>query len=216
MSALRLVIFDWDGTLMDSVARIVSSIQAAATELKLQVPQPEQVRDIIGLSLHSAMQRLFPQDSYWHPALTQAYRRHFVELSTIPMPLFAETGWMLDQLQQRQLLLAVATGKTRAGLDRALSSENLQSVFAATRCADESESKPSPLMLQQLLTELQLQPEQALMIGDSVYDIQMAVAAQVPALGVSWGVHAPHQLQQAGAQACLQSWPELLTWLAAR
>ncbi len=195
MQDIRLAIFDWDGTLMDSVGRIVSCVQGAARDCELAVPTPTQVRQIIGLSLDVAMSRLFPlcsdsgatSDERQIAALFDRYRHHYLHDAT-PSPLFAGAGELLHDWQSQGLQLAVATGKSRRGLDRVLDETGLRPLFVTSRGADEANSKPDPLMLEQILAELGLSPRQAVMIGDSVHDMAMAEAICMPRIGVTWGV----------------------------
>ena len=195
MKRVRLAIFDWDGTLMDSVGRIVSCVQGAARDCELAVPTPTQVRQIIGLSLDVAMSRLFPlcsdsgatSDERQIAALIDRYRHHYLHDAT-PSPLFAGAGELLHDWQSQGLQLAVATGKSRRGLDRVLDETGLRPLFVTSRGADEANSKPDPLMLEQILAELGLSPRQAVMIGDSVHDMAMAEAICMPRIGVTWGV----------------------------
>ncbi|MBV7437686.1 HAD family hydrolase [Aeromonas sp. sif2416] len=190
MKAIRLAIFDWDGTLMDSVGRIVACVQGAARDCGEPVPTAQETHQIIGLSLEVGMPRLFnlPQGGERAQALIARYRHHYLHDDT-PSPLFAGASDLLHNWHEQGIALAVATGKSRRGLDRVLGETGLRPLFAATRGADEANSKPDPLMLVQILDELGLAPHQALMIGDSVHDMAMAEALQMPRLGVTWGVH---------------------------
>ncbi|MGY3931779.1 HAD family hydrolase [Aeromonas encheleia] len=190
MKAIRLAIFDWDGTLMDSVGRIVACVQGAARDCGEPVPTAQETHQIIGLSLEVGMPRLFnlPQGGERAQALIARYRHHYLHDDT-PSPLFAGASDLLHNWHEQGIALAVATGKSRRGLDRVLDETGLRPLFAATRGADEANSKPDPLMLVQILDELGLAPHQALMIGDSVHDMAMAEALQMPRLGVTWGVH---------------------------
>lgn len=190
MKAIRLAIFDWDGTLMDSVGRIVACVQGAARDCGEPVPTAQETHQIIGLSLEVGMPRLFnlPQGGERAQALIARYRHHYLHDDT-PSPLFAGASDLLHHWHAQGIVLAVATGKSRRGLDRVLDETGLRPLFAATRGADEANSKPDPLMLVQILDELGLAPHQALMIGDSVHDMAMAEALQMPRLGVTWGVH---------------------------
>lgn len=195
MQDIRLAIFDWDGTLMDSVGRIVACVQGAARDCELAVPSPAQIRQIIGLSLDVAMSRLFPLRSdsgtaigeRQIAALIDRYRHHYLHDVT-PSPLFAGAGKLLHDWRSRGLQLAIATGKSRRGLDRVLDETGLRPLFVTSRGADEARSKPDPLMLEQILAELRLSPRQAVMIGDSVHDMTMAEAIAMPRIGVTWGV----------------------------
>ena len=212
MQDIRLAIFDWDGTLMDSVGRIVSCVQGAARDCELAVPTPTQVRQIIGLSLDVAMSRLFPlcsdsgatSDERQIAALFDRYRHHYLHDAT-PSPLFAGAGELLHDWQSQGLQLAVATGKSRRGLDRVLDETGLRPLFVTSRGADEANSKPDPLMLEQILAELGLAPRQAVMIGDSVHDMAMAEAIAMLRIGVTWGVDSRDALGRHGPLAVVDS-----------
>ncbi|MFM5578497.1 HAD family hydrolase [Aeromonas veronii] len=212
MQDIRLAIFDWDGTLMDSVGRIVACVQGAARDCVLAVPSPAQIRQIIGLSLDVAMSRLFPLCSgsgatsgeRQIAALIDRYRHHYLHDAT-PSPLFSGAGELLHDWRSRGLQLAVATGKSRRGLDRVLDETGLRPLFVASRGADEARSKPDPMMLKQILDELELSPRQAVMIGDSVHDMAMAEAIAMPRIGVTWGVDSRDALGRHGPVAVVDS-----------
>lgn len=190
-----LVIFDWDGTLMDSVPRIVSCMQTMARQAGLPVPAESAVHDIIGLSLWVALERLFGcDDKAEQQRLIAIYRQLYVHTDTTPSPLFANVREVLADLQGQGLLLAVATGKARQGLERAWQATNTKHFFSYSCCADEANSKPDAQMLQRILAASGRSPQQAVMIGDSRYDLQMANNAMVKAIGVNWGVHNNAQL----------------------
>lgn len=212
----KLIIFDWDGTLMDSVPRIVSSMQAAAEDIGLRDASPKEIRDIIGLSLDTALMQLWPELSeVGIQEMQQAYGRHFLAQSTQPMPFFADAMPLLSWLKSHpsKPLLAVATGKKRQGLNRILSEYNLLDYFDATRCGDESHSKPNPQMLEYLLQTLDILPEQALMIGDTDYDMHMAHAANVDCVAVSYGAHAYSRLQASNPTMLCDSISQVRQWL---
>ncbi|MBS4703901.1 HAD-IA family hydrolase [Aeromonas veronii] len=212
MQDIRLAIFDWDGTLMDSVGRIVACVQGAARDCELAVPSPAQIRQIIGLSLDVAMSRLFPlcsdsgtaMDERQIATLIERYRHHYLHDAT-PSPLFTGAGELLHDWRSRGLQLAVATGKSRRGLDRVLDETGLRPLFVTSRGADEARSKPDPLMLEQILDELGLSPRQAVMIGDSVHDMAMAEAIAMPRIGVTWGVDSSDALSRHGPVAVVDS-----------
>ena len=212
-----LLIFDWDGTLADSTGHIVASMQEAIGALNLPPRSDQTIRELIGLGLVEAMQRLFPElevDEVLR--LLGEYRRLAPGNPAHAAPLFAGAYEALRVLREQGYRMAVATGKSRPGLDRSLRAHAmLKPMFFATRCADESADKPDPLMLRQLLQEAGLQPEQALMIGDTDYDVGMAAALGMPALGVGCGVHEPGRLLRAGAQAVLENVSAVPAWLAA-
>lgn len=212
-SDYRLIIFDWDGTLMDSIERIVTSMRRAFADAGLAVPAEDDVREIIGLSLGKAIERLAigHNQSVWD-VITERYRYHFVDAAETPMPMFPRATEMLHSLKERGYMLAVATGKARRGLDRVFDDIDCDHYFDATRCADETESKPHPKMLHELMLELDVSAEQALMVGDTEFDMVMAKNAGVDAVGVSYGVHGRQRLLDNQAIECLDSLPELEDW----
>ena len=206
----KLIIFDWDGTLMDSAAKIVSSMQLAAQQCQVEIPSAESVGNIIGISLKPAIMKLFnTEDEQLTDRLVEAYKHAFVELDSTPSPLFEGVEVMLDDLKTQGKTLTVATGKARRGLDRAWRNTATGHYFTASRCADDAQSKPSPDMLTQLLDELNLKPADAVMVGDTVYDMQMAEAIGMDRIGVSYGVHAQVHLEVHEPIAIVHSIPEL-------
>jgi phosphoglycolate phosphatase len=187
-----LLVFDWDGTLFDSTALIVHSIQAACADVGTAVPTDHDARYVIGLGLTDALVHVAPHLSPdMYPVLGQRYRFHYVQ-SQNQVTLFAGTQNMLTALKERNHFLAVATGKSRQGLDDALHSSKLRAVFDATRTADETASKPNPQMLLELMAELDVPPARTLMIGDTTHDLQLAANAGVASVAVSYGAH-PHE-----------------------
>ena len=213
----RLVVFDWDGTLMDSEDKIVASVRAAIADLSLQPIPREQIRNIIGLGLREAVETLVPQRSDdFYQEFIERYRHHFLVADQTPMPLFDGVPETLRELRDQGYLLAVATGKARRGLNRVLDETGLGQLFVASRCADEAHSKPHPAMLQELMGELNVVPNETLMVGDTEYDLQMARNAGTAAIAVSYGVHERPRLLEFGPLACLDSITELKDWLPAR
>lgn len=209
----ELLVFDWDGTLMDSAASIVESLQAASADLNLPVPEDAAARHIIGLGLNDALGYLFPElPRNRYGALTERYRLHFLARDSA-IPLFPGVSEAIRELHEAGFLLAVATGKSRAGLDRALESTGLRPYFHASRCADEGFPKPHPEMLLALMDKLGVEPEQTLMIGDTSHDLQMAANAGVVALAAAYGAHPRESLLACSALACLESFEELHRWL---
>ncbi|MBI3711746.1 MAG: HAD-IIIA family hydrolase [Burkholderiales bacterium] len=207
------IVFDWDGTLMDSTAIIVKSIQAAARDLSLPIPTESAASHVIGLALGEAMQAAMPGlDPQCYPRLAERYRYHYLTRDH-ELPLFAGVREMLDDLAQQGYFLAVATGKSRVGLNRALDSAKLLSLFDATRCADETFSKPHPAMLQELCRELGQDMQRTLMIGDTSHDLQMAGNAGASAVAVEYGAHEPDFLRQFSPLFMAKSVPELHQWL---
>lgn len=211
-----LVIFDWDGTLMDSIAQIVASVRAAAEDLGVPPPSDAAARDIIGLGLPEAMRVLFPQvPEAEREALRQRYATHFVGGTGGRSQPYAGADQLLQRLQGQQRLLAVATGKSRLGLDRVLAQTGWAERFHATRCADETASKPDPRMLRELLRELNVPVSRAVMIGDTTYDLAMAEALGMASIGVTYGVHAPERLLAHGPLALCSSIDDLAAQLGA-
>lgn len=209
-----LIVFDWDGTLMDSEARIISSMRAAFTELAVAPPPPEAVREVIGLGLDEALHRLWPAASgSRRRTLMDAYRQQYLIADTTPMPLFEGAAEMVQDLHESGWLLAIATGKSRRGLDEALTASGLGRLFHATRCADESFSKPHPAMLEALMDELGVDAGRTLMIGDTEYDLEMARNAGAAAVAVGYGAHAAERLTAQGPLCCAMSIGELRDWL---
>ncbi|MCG1053974.1 HAD-IA family hydrolase [Mycetohabitans sp. B5] len=208
-----LIVFDWDGTLMDSTAHITRSIQRACRDLGLPVPDALSASYVIGLGLRDALQIAAPTlDPIDYPRLAQRYRFHY--LSGDPhIELFAGVREMLDELRGAGYLLAVATGKSRVGLNRALDSVRLMTMFDATRCADETFSKPHPAMLHELTRELGQGATRTLMIGDTTHDLQMAANAGAAAVAVSYGAHPAEQLVKLEPRFCAADVTSLADWL---
>jgi phosphoglycolate phosphatase len=209
----ELIVFDWDGTLMDSAGAIVASLQGACSDLGLPVPSEEGARYVIGLGLADAMTHILPDvDPSMYPTIAERYRDHFLRHDP-DTTLFAGATELIAHLHGSGFLLAVATGKSRRGLDRSLAATGLKQYFHATRCADEGFSKPHPGMLEALMAELDVAPERALMIGDTSHDMKMAQAASVPRLGIAHGAHAKAELLDYGPLACVEDLAELREWL---
>ena len=195
MNQYELLVFDWDGTLSDSLERIVTCLQIASDDVGLPVPSVEEGRDIVGLGLGEALQKLFPgAGDRKLEALRESYSRHYVRLDAEPPPFFDTVQETLEQLRDEGYLLAVATGKSRKGMDRVLGRLGLEHFFHATRCADETRSKPHPLMLEQLVEHFGMDPGRACMVGDTEFDMEMAVRAGMPRIGVSYGAHSLERL----------------------
>jgi phosphoglycolate phosphatase len=208
-----LIVFDWDGTLMDSAALIVSAIQNACRDLALPVPSDHDARYIIGLGLDDSMRYLLPgltRDRY--AAVAERYRHHFVTRDH-ETTLFEGVRETLDELLAAGRRLAVATGKSRSGLDRVLKHSGLSEIFHATRCADESFPKPHPAMLEDVMATLGVDKERTLMIGDTSHDLRMAASAGVAAVAVSYGAHGKEELLRHDALAYVDTVAELRQWL---
>jgi phosphoglycolate phosphatase len=208
-----LIVFDWDGTLMDSTATIVKSIQAAARDIGVSVPSDMAAAQVIGLGLGEAMQAVLPNiDPALYPRMVERYRYHYLTKNH-ELVLFDGVRSMLEALSQEGYFLAVATGKSRVGLNRALDAAGLLSVFDATRCADETFSKPHPAMLQELTRELGQDMRRTVMIGDTTHDLMMANNAGATAIAVEYGAHPVQQLQACRPIFAAKNVPELHQWL---
>lgn len=210
----RLVVFDWDGTLMDSAAKIVNCFRAAARDVGAPLPSPDAVRGIIGLGLSEALAQLFPgADDDQRRRLTEAYRDHFLERDVTRTGLFPGVPEGLATLKGEDFVLAVATGKARRGLDRVLAETATRHLFAASRCVDEAVSKPHPQMLWDILGHTGIDARETLMVGDTTFDLQMAAAAGMDALAVSYGAHPVESLLAENPRDCLGDFDEVVRWI---
>lgn len=190
----ELLVFDWDGTLHDSVAAIVTSLQQACLDLGQHMPSDLHARQVIGLGLVDALRHVAPGlDEARYPELADRYRFHYLA-SDLELKLFDGIRDLIEALHAQGCLLAVATGKSRRGLDRVLEHSGIGSFFGASRCADECFSKPHPQMLLELMDEFAIAPENVLMIGDTTHDMQMAINAGVNGMAVTYGAHSSSQL----------------------
>jgi len=210
-----LVVFDWDGTLFDSTALIVRAIQAACADLGIAVPSDADAAYVIGLGLHEALRHAapaLPPERY--PELGRRYRQHYVERQH-DLALFDGTLGLLSALKSSHRRLAVATGKSRRGLDEALAHAQLRGVFDATRTADETAGKPHPRMLLELMAELDVPPERTLMVGDTTHDLQLAANAGTASVAVAYGAHRHESFVGHGPLVVVHSTRELHDWLLA-
>jgi phosphoglycolate phosphatase len=211
----ELIVFDWDGTLMDSAATIVAAIQSASRDLTLPVPDDQKARHVIGLGLPDALSYLFPElDASGYEDVADRYRYHYLARDH-GIPLFDGVREMVGELAEAGLLLAVATGKSRRGLERALDATGLTSLFHATRCADEALSKPHPAMLLEIMDELGTAAGRTLMVGDTTHDLEMARNARVAPVAVTYGAHPRESLSACAPLACLDTVSALRAWFAA-
>lgn len=209
----KLLVFDWDGTLIDSEARIVSSFQAAIAKTDLEMRTDAQIRQIIGLGLDVAIATLYPHTSdEILNELVNYYRRYYLttDIQSVPFPDVVAT---LESLKKSGYWLAVATGKSRAGLNRAMTESGLTDFFLTSRCADETRSKPDPQMLQEIMAELAVSPQDTLVIGDTEYDLAMANNADVASVAVTYGVHDKERLLACRPLACFERLSALPIWL---
>jgi phosphoglycolate phosphatase len=210
----RLIVFDWDGTLMDSTAGIALSIQEAARDMGLPVPAYEAASHVIGLGLQDALRTAVPSlPDVRYPDFVDLYRKHFLAQQET-MVLFPGVLELLDELRGRAHQLAVATGKSRRGLDHALQVTGLGSYFRTSRCADETRPKPHPAMLLELMRAHAVDPGEVLMIGDTSHDLGMAKSAGVDAVAVCYGAHPQESLLAWRPRGCVGSVGELRQWLA--
>jgi phosphoglycolate phosphatase len=208
-----LVIFDWDGTLMDSIAKIVTSLQSTAQELSIPIPTEAAVRDIIGLSMQQVLPVLFAGHQSVFDDILTGYKKHYLALEAVPSPLFYGVEGLLKQLTESGVTLAIATGKGRGGLERVLGVTGIGHYFAASRTADDAMSKPHPQMLLSILDEVDVPAHRAVMIGDSVLDLTMANNAGMHCLGVSYGAHNEEKLLSQSPKAVVHCASELLAHL---
>ncbi len=206
-----LIIFDWDGTLIDSIDWIVHCLQTAGSHCGYAIPEPQAAKDVIGLSITNACNTLFPgADQETLTQLTTCYQQTYLSRQLSREDLFPGVYEMLVELKQSGYQLAVATGKTRIGLQEALRATDMEDLFCITRCSDETASKPDPLMLHQIMQHTKAASERSLMVGDSSHDLQMAMNAQISSIAVSCGAHPEDILQQFNPLMCLQQPAELL------
>lgn len=210
-----LIVFDWDGTVMDSTAVIASSIQAACRDLGLPIPSDETARHVIGLGLDQALRYAVPDmPEAQRPDLVARYRHHFLAQDEA-IPLFEGARETIAELHQAGYWLGVATGKSRLGLERAMESSGMKGYFHAIRTADQTFSKPNPAMLFELMEELAVSAERTLMIGDTTHDVQLAQNAKVDVVAVGHGAHPPEQLLELQPLALVDDFTALRRWLRA-
>lgn len=219
MNHFPLLVFDWDGTLVDSIERIVTSLQFASKQTVDIDLTEKQARDVIGLGLMEAITKLHPElDTTQHTDrlkdIADAYRQHYLYDNTVPAPLFSGVHELLNELRGEGYTLAISTGKSRAGLDQSINQHQVADFFATTRCAGENKSKPHPEMLHEILEELNFSAPQALMIGDSEHDLKMANNASMQSIGVTHGVHDAETLNRHKPLTCLADITDLYTYLS--
>ncbi|VAW52323.1 Similar to phosphoglycolate phosphatase, clustered with ribosomal large subunit pseudouridine synthase C [hydrothermal vent metagenome] len=213
-----LLVFDWDGTLVDSIERIVTSLQFASKQAENVTLSEAQARDVIGLGLLEAIAKLHPeldvqQDADKLNNIADAYRQHYLYDNKVPAPLFNGVNKLLNELHGEKYTLAISTGKSRAGLEQSINEHQVANYFSATRCAGENKSKPHPEMLHEILAELNFSASQTLMIGDSEHDLKMANNANVQCIGVTHGVHDAATLNNHKPLTCLTDITQLPHYL---
>ena len=214
-----LLVFDWDGTLVDSIERIVTSLQFASKRAIDTEVSESQAKDVIGLGLMEAIRRLHPElEAQQHAAelngIADAYRQHYLFDNTVPAPLFDGVHEMLVELRNDGYTLAISTGKSRRGLEMSINEHGVAEHFATTRCAGENKSKPHPEMLHEILDELNFTAGKTLMIGDSEHDLQMAKNANMNSIAVTHGVHDAETLEKIDPLTCLNDVTRLSDYLS--
>lgn len=212
-----IAIFDWDGTLMDSTAKIINCMQGAAERVGLKVLDAKTIANIIGLGLPEAVRVLYPDEPI--EALDQlraSYSHIFVHEDATSCVLFPRVNEGLELLESKGVLLAIATGKSRRGLDRMLAGLGWGERFVITRCADETASKPNPLMLQQILAATNKCAETSVMVGDTEYDLAMAASIGMPRLALTYGAHEEARLRNHDPQLVTDQFSEVTQWILAR
>ncbi len=216
-SDYKLLIFDWDGTLADSIGRIVEAMHVASERSGFQLSDDFAVKGIIGLGLPEAIRTLYPEISDAElVAFRDYYAQHYIASEAVPSPLFEGVLESMDAFRAEGYHLAVATGKARRGLDRVLKAHGWENYFDITRAADETASKPHPLMLEQILAHCEVRPEQALMVGDSSFDLQMAHNAGMDSVAVSYGAQSIDALKLFEPRLAIDHFSELHAWLNQR
>lgn len=216
-SRYELIIYDWDGTLMDSVTIIAESLIEALKETQMPMVDLEKAKSVIGLPLTQALTILTPQaEEPQLEELMQAYKKHFVQRADTELKPFQGVYESLMRLRQKGVKLAVATGKSRAGLERDFHRCSMQGIFHSTRTVNECKPKPNPHMIEDILSELDVEPQNAIMVGDTTYDLEMAKNAGVAAIASTYGAHRPEILHPFEALGYFKSYNELHDWLNER
>ncbi|PAU66423.1 HAD family hydrolase [Pseudomonas sp. PIC25] len=218
MRDYRLLIFDWDGTLVDSIGRIVESMRRAAESCSLPQRAEAAIKGIIGLSLPEAIRTLYPElerDAGCVERFRRQYSEHYLTLENEPSALFPGVVESLGAFRQSGYRLAVATGKSRRGLNHVLAGHGWLDYFDVTRCADETAGKPDPLMLHEILAHCGVAAEQALMVGDSSFDLLMARRAGLDAVAVGYGAQPLDVLLEHEPLLAIEEFSELRSWLGA-
>lgn len=211
----KLLIFDWDGTLSNSLDRIAHAMRWAADDAGMRVPEVKEVHEIVGLGLNEAVAKLFPGIGIDEiQALRERYSKEYFRIDEQTADFYPGVMETLQALKADGYLLAVATGKSRRGLNRVLESKCVADFFDDSRCADETASKPDPLMLNELIARFGLQPDEAIMVGDTEYDMAMAQAAAMPRIGVSYGAHAAQRLHNYDPLGCVDHFPQVAELVA--
>ncbi|MBM4207519.1 MAG: HAD-IA family hydrolase [Gammaproteobacteria bacterium] len=210
-----LIVFDWDGTLINTIDWIVHCLQLAGVRHGCKKPEPQAAKDVIGLCIDNAVAALYPEvDTETKKRIVSLYSQTYSSKQLSRADFFPGVYDMLLNLKEQGYRLAVATGKTRAGLIAAMKATGTEDLFDSTRCADETASKPNPLMLHEIMAQTQSAKDRTLMVGDSIHDMQMAQNAQIASIGVSCGANSMESLQRYNPLFCLQQPAELLNLMA--
>ncbi len=218
--SFRLIVFDFDGTLVDSLQFIVTAFSRAFEDQGFPAPEPEAVQRIIGLRLEAAAARLLPNGDDMAAAerIAAAYRVAFQDMrarNLVNEPLYPGVRETLALLNRPEVCLGIATGKSRRGLISSLERHQLSAVFVTLQTADDGPGKPHPEILHRAMSQVGAEPGETVMIGDTSYDMEMAVNAGVRALGVAWGYHGAEELRASGAAQIVETFPDLPSNLAA-
>lgn len=209
-----LMIFDWDGTLIDSTGKITRCMQLAIADTGLDERSDSEVKQIIGLGLPEAVRQLFPGiDQAAMDALRQSYSEHFIHADQTPCEFYPGVTEVLNHLREQGHQLCVATGKSRRGLNRVLANLGMEEFFDSSRCADETASKPNPRMLFELMEELRAPAHRSVMVGDTAFDLEMAKNAGIGSIAVSYGAHDRERLLEHEPHRYIDHFSELLDWL---
>ena len=210
----KLLIFDWDGTLCDSVSKIVTCVGLASEEQGLRLAKLDEAREVIGLGLTESFQTLFPQATHQQVMLMcGSYSSHYIRMDETPSPLYESVMDTLIFLKNKDYILTVATGKSRRGLNRTLKARGMSDFFHGSRCADETAGKPNPLMIDEILAEFKVSANDAVMVGDTEYDLGMAVNAGISSIGVSYGAHCSSRFEQYHPLGCIDKLSEIKNYL---
>ena len=209
----KLFVFDWDGTLMDSEAKIISCMNLAIGDMNFEPRTEDQIRNIIGLGFKEALTVLYPDKSSLYEKFVEQYRVYFLSDDSEESPLFSHVEKLLELLNSHSYFLAVATGKGRRGLDKVLKESQLEQYFHVTRCADETFSKPNPQMLNEIMDFVGVEANETIMIGDTEYDLNMALNAGCDSIGIAHGTHDESRLKECKPLEIFQDIKEMYRWV---
>lgn len=209
----KLFVFDWDGTLMDSEAKIISCMNLVIRDMNFEQRTDDQIRNIIGLGFKEALTVLFPEKASFYEKFVEQYRVYFLSEESEESPLFSHVEKLLELLNSHSYFVAVATGKGRRGLDKVLKESQLEQYFQVTRCADETFSKPNPQMLNEIMDFVGVEANETIMIGDTEYDLNMALNAGCDSIGIAHGTHDESRLKECKPIEIFQDIKEMYRWV---